>query len=73
MPASVSLPFSPSSADIGKAEQRTRERPNVFLRIAGAIGASNRRKAAREIARLVERNGSVLTDRVERLITEQSR
>jgi hypothetical protein len=71
MPASVSLPFSPSS--VGKAEQGTLRRPNLLLRIVAAIGASNRRKAAREIARLVERNGSVLTDRVERLITEQSR
>ena len=72
MPASVSLPFSPSSADIGEAEQGTRRCPNDFLRIVAAI-AANRRKAAREIARLIERNGSVLTDRVERPITEQSR
>ena len=70
MPASVSLPFSPSS--VGKAERRTPRRPNLLLRIIAAIGASNRRKAAREIARLVERNSSVLTDRVERPITEQS-
>jgi hypothetical protein len=73
MPALVSLPFSPSSADIGEAEQGTRWRPNDFLRIVAAIGAPNRRKAVREIAHLVERNGSVLTDRIERLITEQSR
>jgi hypothetical protein len=33
----------------------------VFRRTVGTIGASHRRKAAREIARLVERTGSVLT------------
>ena len=73
MPASVSLPFSPSSADVGKGEQRTPQRPNLFLRIVAAIGESNRRKAARGIARFVERNGNVLTDRAERLIPVQSR
>ena len=73
MPASVSLPFSAPSVNVSEAEQGTARRPNLVLRIVAAIGESNRRKAAREIARFVERNGRVLTDRVDQLTSEQSR
>ena len=40
----------------------------LVLRIVDAIGAANRRKADREIARFVARNGGSLTTAVERRI-----
>ena len=40
----------------------------LLLRIVDAIGESNRRKADREIARFIARNGGCLTDTVERRI-----
>jgi hypothetical protein len=40
----------------------------LVLRIVDAIAESNRRKASREIARFVARNGGCLTDAVERRI-----
>jgi hypothetical protein len=40
----------------------------LFLRIVDAIGDSNRRKADRETARFIARNGGFLTDAVERRI-----
>ena len=40
----------------------------LFLRIVDAIARLNRRKADREIARVIARNGGLLTDAVERRI-----
>ena len=40
----------------------------LVLRIVDAIGAANRRKADREIARVAARNGGRLTSAVERRI-----
>jgi hypothetical protein len=39
---------------------------NLLLRVVDAIRDSNRRKAEREIARYIERNGGRLTDTIER-------
>lgn len=41
-------------------------RRNLFLRVVDAIAASNRRKAEREIAGFIARNGGRLTDNLER-------
>jgi len=41
-------------------------RPNLFRRIIDAVAESNRRKAEREIAAFIRRNGGKLTDSLER-------
>jgi hypothetical protein len=43
-------------------------RRGFLLRIVDAVADSNRRKAEREIARFIERNGGRITDRLERAI-----
>jgi hypothetical protein len=48
-------------------------RRSLFLRIIDAVTASNRRKADREIARFIERNGGTLTDDLERSIERSFR
>ena len=47
------------------AQPEVRPRRNAFQRIVDAVGESNRRKAEREIARYIARNGGQLTDRLE--------
>ena len=55
-------------ATLSSREGAAPARRPLFRRIVDAIGAANRRKADREIARFVARNGGYLTDAVERRI-----
>ncbi len=69
----IAAPFDASSgasADAPFRIPRSAKR-NLFLRIADAIGESNRRKAEREIARFIEWNGGRLTDRLERDLVQR--
>ncbi len=59
-------PFAPRSyapASLRKTTQR-----GLFLRFVDAMAEANQRKAEREVAAYVRRNGGVLTDRLERNI-----
>jgi hypothetical protein len=72
----VSLPIVPlitpaptfSRHQPQRARRAQRARRGLFLRIVDAIAESNRRKAEREIARFIARNGGRLTDSLEREI-----
>jgi hypothetical protein len=52
---------------------RSPVRRSLFLRIIDAMTASSRRRADREIARFIERNGGTLTDDLERSIERSFR
>ena len=58
------------SSDAHSAPSKPHTR-NLFLRIVGAIGETNRRKAEREIARFKARHGGRIADSVERSIGER--
>ena len=66
----VSLPIAPLivTAPTHSQPQPERGRRGLFRRIIDAIAASNRRKAEREIARFIARNGGRITDSLEREI-----
>ena len=61
--ASSFAPRSHSPASFRKTPGR-----GVFLRFMDAIAEANQRRAEREVAEYVRRNGGVLTDDVERNI-----
>jgi hypothetical protein len=46
---------------------------SLFARVLDAISDSNRRKADREVARYIERNGGKLTDEIERAVERSFR
>jgi dephospho-CoA kinase len=48
--------------------RRTGKRTGFFSRVVEALAASNRRRAEREIARFIVRNGGKITDDLEREI-----
>jgi hypothetical protein len=67
----VSLPFVRTLTSLSapaRQPRQTGKRPSFFSRVVGAIAASNRRKAEREIARFIGRNGGKITDDLEREI-----
>ena len=56
----------PASRPDSAAPARTAPRRNILLRLLDAIAESNRRKAERQIAEYIRRNGGALTDTLER-------
>jgi hypothetical protein len=63
MPSSMS--FDVRSVPIEKPKR------NLLLRIVDAVGAANRRRADREIARFIAYHGNSITDQVERSISDR--
>jgi hypothetical protein len=61
------VPFR-SETTAGHAAER---RPGILRRILDAIYESNRKKAERDIAHYIQRNGGRLTDDIERQIMER--